>query len=167
MSQPLSRRTFSFSSAFRPPGIRPKSTLASPGPVGRNPRSRRIWRSGSISALVVPAWHTKSRIPGVRSEMPASFSSFAIRLVTGVIAPVPPFPQTAIRRGAGHAHSAGPRPTLVVYRSRGGRDPMTAPQTVAHWLQNAAGGVPEGLHPRSAPGTRDWQPDSQVGKCAW
>src|SRR5260370_41683035 len=53
ISQPLSRRN-------------PK-----PGPVGRNPLSLRIWISGSISAWVVPAWHTKYRIPCVPSQVPS------------------------------------------------------------------------------------------------
>jgi hypothetical protein len=67
ISQPLSRKNFSLSSAFRPRGIRPKSTSPMRA-VGRNPLALRIWISGSISAWVVPALHTKYRIPGLNQN---------------------------------------------------------------------------------------------------
>jgi hypothetical protein len=64
---------------------------------------------------------------------------------------------------AGHAHSLGPRPTLVVYRWRRGRDPRGALHTAAQPLLNAAGAARGEYQPHSVPEPRHWQPDSQVG----
>ncbi len=87
VSAPFSRRNLSSFSALRSNGMLRKFMIPI-RPVGRNPHSPRIPRQvSSARANPQPALHATSRSCGFPSVGQNRFSSFAIRLVTVLIAP--------------------------------------------------------------------------------
>lgn len=99
-SAPFSRRNLSSSLASRFSGMWPKSTTATPGPVGRNPHSRRVLMHLSLSkASPQPASHIETRICGLVSTIPNRYSRRRIRPVCALIAFLP---GTTLIGSAGH-----------------------------------------------------------------